>query len=148
MRLIPLLALLLLWPSQVVAQVRERDLPPVLTHGLEAFKSAGFDAALDAWLEGWDAESAEAVRSQFRPALAQFDTLGGRFKAYEAFAVVHWGQYAQRVYLILLYERRAIYGRMDFFQAADAWRVLNITFNTDPNAVFPPELLIPATVSH
>jgi hypothetical protein len=131
-----------------LALAQDSTLPPILDAGMRAYRDKGADSALTAWLRGWDRDAAEVARSQFHPVFATFDSLGGRFEGYDAFATVNWGPHAKRVYLVLRYERRVIYGRMDAFLASDDWRALNLTFNTDPANVFPPALLVPDAALH
>lgn len=137
--LLALLALVLAWPAAGAAQ----DVPPILIRGLEAYQAGGYQAGMDAWLEGWGEKDRQPFESQFIPLFQQLEIQAGEYTGYEILGMVRWGERSRRVYLLMFYEERPLYCRFDLYQSGGAWRVMNITVNTDPQQIFPSEMLSP-----
>jgi hypothetical protein len=135
-----LLIVLFLTPECLTAQ---EEAPEIVLQGLQTYQSVGAPAALDVWLRGWSAADATSAKSQLLPLLQQVEEATGARKGHDVIAVVALGTHFRRVYGLLLHEQRPVYLRFDVYRVAQDWRVLNLTFNTDPAQVFPAEMLIP-----
>lgn len=139
MRVLLLSLVLLLVP----AAARGQDVPPVLASGFAAYASGGYNAALDAWFAGWDAEDVDPLKPQFERVFQQMETQAGKFVGSDIVGTVPWGTRGMRVYALVMYQERPLYAFFDLYQSTGDWRVLGITVNTDVSVVFPPGLLIP-----
>ena len=117
--------------------------PPIIRTGLEAIRTGGVEAALDAWLDGWGAEAASSGKAQLLPTFREIETVCGTFTGYDALGTAAWGPHTLRMYYVLLGKQRPAYLRFDVYQSDGRWRVLNVTINTDPAQVLTPEMLAP-----
>ena len=140
MRNLLLSSILLLCAAPVSAQ---SDVPDVVTDGLAAYAGRGVDAALDVWLESWSDEDRAVARPQLRTVFQRFDEQAGPMLGYDHVGFARWGERAGRVYVIMLFENQPIYARFDVYRPTNRWNVVNVTVNTDPAQVFPPELFMP-----
>ncbi|MFL5382575.1 MAG: hypothetical protein ACJ8GN_08705 [Longimicrobiaceae bacterium] len=64
-RLVLAIVSLLLASSPLRASAQQAPPPAIVTQGLDLLRTAGPDAALDAWLKGWPADSRRREPSRF-----------------------------------------------------------------------------------
>lgn len=127
----------------VPAVARAQEVPRVVTSGFQAYQAGDYDAALDAWFAGWDAEDVDPLKPQFQRVFEQMETQSGKYAGFDIVGTVPWGTRAMRVYALVMYQERPLYAFFDVYQSTGEWRVLNITVNTDVAAVFPAGMLVP-----
>ena len=143
MRYLLLLSVILLRPAPASAQTDLSDVPAVVTDGLAAFVAEGVDAALDVWLQTWPDEDVAVGRPQLRSAFQRLHEQAGSLMGHDFVGSAPWGQRARRVYFVMLYEKQPVYARFDVYRATNEWKVVNLTVNTDPALIFPPDLFVP-----
>ncbi|HEX8832076.1 MAG TPA: hypothetical protein VF705_12960 [Longimicrobium sp.] len=132
--------LLMLHPVRAAAQ---GIVPPVVTQGLTAYKLRGPEAALEAWMAGWPAETIPPAKERMLGTLKEIETVDGPMVGYDYLGTAEWGAHARRIYFTLLGNDRPAYLRLDVYQSDGTWRVLNVTIHTDPAQVFTTEMLSP-----
>lgn len=125
----------------VGAHAQQVPPPPIVIRGLEVLGTSGPSAALDEWLKGWPADA--ALRSQLLRFFEDVQAYAGKAKGYDYLGAAEWGSHTRRLYFTVLGENRPYYVRFDVYLAAGGWSVVNVTMDTDPARVFPPELFIP-----
>jgi hypothetical protein len=118
--------------------------PAVLTSGLDAYRANGAAAALDLWLKGWPVSEDSTARATLTASLQQVEGIAGRMTGYDVIGSASWGEHTQRVYVVIQFERRPLYARFDAYDSGRGWRLVNLTWNAEPQDVFPPEMLMPA----
>jgi len=138
---VALIAAFLSLPTCAAAQ---EIVPPLVTRGLNAYRYGGPEAALDAWMAGWPAETPEA-KSRMLGTLKEIETVSGPITGYDYLGVAEWGAHTRRIYFTLLGRDRPAFLRLDIYQGGSTWRVLNVTINTDPAQVFTTEMLSPGS---
>ena len=112
-------------------------LPPVIRAGMEVYKVRGHDAALARWIK----DSPIIDPSEAAKAFNQIESVYGHMMGYEVLDAVPFGTYASRTYLVILYEKGAVYARFDCFRPKDDWVIMDFVFNTKPEAILPPTMM-------
>ena len=142
-RLVFVFASLLLAFAPLRASAQQAPPPGIVTQGLDLLTTAGPDAALDAWLKWWPADTRAGAKAQLLGGLTQIQTVTGQARGYDFLGSADWGPHVRRLYFTVLAKDRPFYARFDVYQTSGEWRVLNVTLNTDPAEVFPPGWLMP-----
>lgn len=138
------LLLVLIFAMCAHVPLRAQALPPIVTAGLEAYQREGPAAALDAWLQGWSAETQKEAKPRLLGPMQEIVRLAGAPAGFDYLGPAVLGPHTRRVFVVLLHEERPAFLRLDIYQTpAGVWRVLNVTVNTEPGSVFPEEMLVP-----
>ena len=120
-------------PSQMVP-------PPIVTRGLDAYRTQGFSAAVDVWLEDSPALT-EASRAQIVESLKPMHASYGQMIGADILAVVPIGGVVRRVYLVVRLERGPLYAFIDCYETAPGkWVIPGLMFNAQPHQILPSRL--------
>jgi len=127
----------LLWSSlQAVAADSAWPVPPLIQSGFTLWAKGGADPALNVWEKGGLMEGDSKVAGQsayFR----RLDRAIGNFKSFEVVEAKKIGQTSQIIYLVINFERGAVFARFVFYRTDKNWVVQNMDFNTKPEAIMP-----------
>jgi hypothetical protein len=121
-----------------VLRAQTAQVPPVIRAGMEAYKVGGAAAAAVRWLK--DSPITEASGSAIQ-GFAQIELAYGRMIGYDVLQVVHFGTYAERTYVVILYEKGPVYAWFDCYMAKDDWITTAFLFNTKADQILPPKMM-------
>jgi hypothetical protein len=116
---------------------QSREIPSVIRDGLEIYKVKGASAATARWVK----DSPITDPSELTRGLGLVENAYGRMVGYEVLDVIPLGKYAQRTYLILLFEKGPLYFWFDCYLYKDQWIITALLFNTKPDMILPAKML-------
>ena len=111
-------------------------IPPVLQKGFNLYGSGGAEPAVLAWCEGGMLEGDNRGR-ELVPRLKAMTTSLGTYKGYEVVDAKWVGKSTRILYLTMLFERGAVYGRFLLYRAPKDWVAQHVDFYTRPEAIMP-----------
>jgi hypothetical protein len=117
------------------------DVPPLVTRGIDVYRTAGSAAALAEWTKTWDAATDSVALERLRESLANVDESFGRFYGADVVRVAGVGPNVKRVYAVFRYDVRPLYVRFDTYRKTNEWEVINMTWNVDPARVMPLDMV-------
>jgi hypothetical protein len=136
-----LLAAVLLSPSVADAATDTKlGIPSPITTGLADYAFQGADAAVKAWAKGSAREGSPEISIQVNY-LKQVEAVYGKFQGYHVVQVHGLSPLSLIVYLTINYEKGPLFARFLAYRIRNDWVLPDFTFDTKPEAVFPPELL-------
>lgn len=145
MRRCALLLLAIAAPFTLRAQ--GASLPNVVTDGFHAYQVGGSDSAVRVWTRNWSGDDSGKVAALEQSLRA----VGQQFGAMQGFQVVRsstLGDRLRRTYLLIWYERHPLYAFFQSYRLADgAWKIIDLTWDSDWAKVFPAALADPASDS-
>ena len=118
----------------------EVALPPVVSAGFEAYKSAGPQAAMSAWLKGSPLEGDKQAQSQ-SAMLIQIETYYGKFISVSPLATFEPSPGATLIFVGLKYEKGPVFAKFLTFKVGDKEAIILLKFHTDPEQILPSQLL-------
>lgn len=111
--------------------------PPIVTRGLDAYRTQGFSAAIDIWLEDSPALT-DANKAQIIEGLKPMHVTYGQMIGADILAVVPIGGSVRRVYLVVRLERGPLYSFIDCYETAPGkWVIPGLMFNAQPHQILP-----------
>lgn len=117
-----------------------QELPVVITKGLTAYMEAGADAAIQAWLVGSPMEGDKDALSQSN-ILRQIEGFYGKYTGFEVIKQVDVTSSSRLHYIQLSYEKGPVFTYFLTFKKGDDWIVINFKFHTEPDSIFPAEVV-------
>ena len=149
MRLSLLSALAIVFPAGVVhaqqpsATTPSRlEVPAIVTIGLDAYRRAGLDSAIDMWLAGSPFANDAVAKGQVIRGLAPLEMALGRMVGADIIDVVGIGPHVRRVYAVVRLERGPMYGFFECYQTAGGnWIIPALLFNAKAQEILPARYL-------
>lgn len=135
-----ILAAGLLLQTHAAIAAPEAALPPVVAAGFEAYKSAGPQAAMIAWLKGSPLEGDKQAQSQ-SAMLVQIETYYGKFISVSPLATFEPSPGATLIFVGLKYEKGPVFAKFLTFKVGDKEAIILLKFHTDPEQILPSQLL-------
>ncbi|MCX6903723.1 MAG: hypothetical protein NTW03_09655, partial [Verrucomicrobia bacterium] len=127
----------LIWSSlRAVAADSALPVPPLIQSGFTLWAKGGVEIALNLWEKGglMEGDNKVAVQSAY---FKRLDRAIGNFKSFEVIEAKKIGQTSQIIYLVINFERGAVFGRFVFYRTDKSWVVQNMDFSTRPEALMP-----------
>src|SRR5437773_1555036 len=87
----------------------QKDIPGVVTDGLNAYQKSGGKAALTAWLKGSPMENDTTTSISMSGLLGQIDTAYGKMVGFDVLQVVLVSPVLQRIYVLIRFEKGPVY---------------------------------------
>jgi hypothetical protein len=115
-------------------------LPGPITTGLAAYAFQGPDAAVKEWVKGSSREGSPEASIQINY-LKQVESTYGKFQSYHLVQVHGLSSLTQIVYLTINFEKGPLFARFLAYRIRNDWVLPDFSFDTKPEAIFPPELL-------
>ncbi|MEW6681622.1 MAG: hypothetical protein AB1451_01675 [Nitrospirota bacterium] len=134
------LAALFLCVSADAATDTKLGVPSPITIGLADYAFQGADAAVKAWVKGSAREGSPEAIIQVNY-LRQVESMYGKFQSYHLVQVHALSPLSFIVYLTINYEKGPLFARFLAYRIRNDWVLPDFTFDTKPEAIFPPELL-------
>ena len=135
-----MVAVLLTGAAAVAADMRTTTAQTVVTGGFASYKADGLEAAMRAWTEGGPLErNREAVARQNRY-LREIEALYGPFKTFHVVQTVVISETCQVTYAQLDYATGPLFMKCMVFKGKDDWRIVNLRFHTEIEAIWPSAL--------
>jgi len=113
----------------------QAKLPEIVLSGLNAYRTDGAQAAVNVWMAGSPIERTEQPERQLRN-LRRFEELYGAYKEFHPVRTVPISPTCRMVYIQLDYQKGPAFGKMLVFKTDDGWKIVNFTFNADPEALW------------
>ena len=113
----------------------------VLLSGIEAYRTGGAPAAVNAWLTKSPIGRDSELISNTVASLRKVENAYGVFVGYDLVGTSHIGSRVVRSYLVLNYRRGPLFAYFDTYSGADGVVVVGFLFNPKPDPIFPPRLL-------
>jgi hypothetical protein len=114
--------------------------PGPITTGLADYAFQGADAAVKAWVKGSAREGSPEASIQVKY-LKEVESVYGKFQSYHLVQVHALSPLSFIVYLTINYERGPLFARFLAYRIRNDWVLPEFTFDTKPEAIFPPDLL-------
>lgn len=127
--------------TPAAAQEQDRDVPALVTRGIDIYRTGGSAAALAEWTKTWDAAADSVALGRLRESLANVDESFGRFYGADVVRVANVGPNVKRVYAVFRYDVRPLYVRFDTYRKTSEWEVINMTWNVDASRVMPLDMV-------
>ncbi|MFZ5877218.1 MAG: hypothetical protein ACOYXU_12540 [Nitrospirota bacterium] len=115
-------------------------LPTPITTGLADYAFQGADAAVKAWAKGSAREGSPETSIQVNY-LKHVEAMYGKFQSYHLVQVHALSPLTLIVYLTINYEKGPLFARFLSYRIRNDWVLPEFSFDTKPEAIFPPELL-------
>ena len=123
--------------------VAQTDLPSPVLKGLDALRRADYDAVGREWTGSWTTGEAAASRDQIVTSFRSFGKIAGPFLGYDVVKVLDVTPHLERVYIVLLYKTQPAYLMLVLYHPESEFTVTTLNWNTDPDKVFPSNVLPP-----
>jgi len=136
MRIPALLVLLLAVQARASAQAAPQS---IVVKGLETLASGHCRDAINGWTTAWTGQDA-FKRTELINGCDYLDQIG-TIHGYDILNVTDVTPHLQRVYVLLRYENQPVYLLVVAYEPKDEWKIVTVTWNTDPDKVLPPELV-------
>jgi hypothetical protein len=136
-----ILATILIGLGALSSAFAQKDIPNVVTDGLNAYQKSGGKAALAAWLKGSPMENDTTTNISMTGLLGQIETAYGKMVGYDVLRVVIVSPALQRVYLLIKFEKGPVYASFDCYKASAGWIVPILNLHTKASEVLPANLL-------
>lgn len=116
-------------------------IPQIVKDGLMAYKSAGPDAAIKAWIKGSPYENSKEALSQAN-VFKQIETFYGPYVGYHLIAILPITPSVKMVYFSMNFESGPVFAKFMIYEATKGWYLSGkFNFNTEPEVVLPKWLL-------
>jgi hypothetical protein len=139
--LVATIVLLLGMDATTSASVAEH-LPPPMLKGLQALQDGKCRDAFDLWTSSWQSGDDAVKRQQLMSGCELLAQVGGPFHGYDIVRVVNVTPHLCRAFVLLRYEKQPMYLLLTAYAPSDdQWKVVTVTWHTDPNQVFPAGVL-------
>jgi hypothetical protein len=135
------LATILITAGIVGSALAQKDVPNIVTDGLNAYQKSGGKAALAAWLKGSPMENDTTTSISTAGLLGQIETAYGKMVGFDVLRVVIVSPALQRVYVLIKFERGPVYASFDCYKASAGWIIPILNLNTKASEVLPANLL-------
>ena len=112
------------------------SLPTIVSAGLDAYRSAGADQAMRAWLRNSPIEGSSAAATQVHELYAA-QRLYGNYRGFEPIGIKSFSPGTRAVYLVLDYDSGPLFARFLVYRSGAGWIVISLLFNPDPAQVLP-----------
>jgi hypothetical protein len=111
--------------------------PPAIESGFALLPNGvGIDGALNVWQKGGLLEGDSKV-SNLANYLRRVSQSAGDYQSHEVLQTKPIGRSSQVLYLVIHFERAAVYGRFLLYRSQKGWVVQNMDFSTRPEAIMP-----------
>jgi hypothetical protein len=121
--------------------IAQKDVPGVVTDGLNAYQKSGGKAALAAWLKGSPMENDTTTSISMSGLLGQIETAYGKMVGFDVLKVVTVSPALQRIYILIKFEKGPVYASFDCYKASAGWIIPIFNLNTKASEVLPSNLL-------
>lgn len=139
---VSLASIALLSTLATVVRAQQRQIPPVVSSGLDLLVEDRPHDAVSAWGRRWTgADTAQAVT--LRASLEQINSLLGRARGYELVRAFEISESLQQLYIVIRFEKQPLYALFVIYRPSDEWQVNAVRWNTDASTVFPQSLVTP-----
>jgi hypothetical protein len=125
-------------PAQVL---KASDVPAAVLRGLDAYKRAGAQAAVAGWLAGSPATNDSSNIPRMVESLESVSQAYGKMSGYDLLRVTQVGSRVRRVYVVILFEKGALYALFECYQAPNEWIVSSFLTNLRASEILPADLL-------
>lgn len=133
---VPLLAMLLLAPLRLLAQL---EIPAPVITGLNMLRG-DCQKAFTLWTKSFKS----ADRDQLIASCSTLEQLGGPIYGYDIVRVLEITPHLRRVYVVLLYQNQPIYLMLMAYKPGSGdWKIGAVIWNSDPDKILPPTLVPP-----
>lgn len=113
-------------------------IPPIITAGLDSYRSAGLDQALRAWLRNSPLHWTPAIAAPLHAAQEQY----GNFVSWDVIDVRELSPTTQIVYLVLNYQQGPAFEKFVAYQAEQpGWVVTDLKFSLDADSILPAPMM-------
>jgi hypothetical protein len=119
----------------------QKDIPSVVTDGLNAYQKTGGKAALAAWLKGSPMENDTTTNISMSGLLGQIETAYGKMVGHDVLQVVTVSPVLQRIYILIRFEKGPVYASFDCYKAPAGWIIPVLNLHTKASEVLPANLL-------
>jgi hypothetical protein len=119
----------------------QKDVPSVVTDGLNAYQKSGGKAALAAWLKGSPMENDTTTSITMSGLLGQIETAYGKMVGFDVLQVVTVSPALQRLYILIRFEKGPVYASFDCYKGSVGWIIPIMNLNTKASEVLPANLL-------
>jgi len=123
----------------------QKDIPSIITDGLNAYQKSGGKAALAAWLKGSPMENDTTTNIGMSGLLGQIETAYGKMVGFDVLRVVPVSPSLQRIYILIRFEKGPVYASFDCYKAAAGWIIPIMNLNTKASEILPASLLSGST---
>lgn len=129
--------LLILSPAALTAQnSAAAKLPTIIRSGLEAYKNAGPQSAIQAWIKGSPLDGNKLALSQANN-LNQIQDFYGAYRSFDIISTHDVTPRIKTVYLALNFEKGPVFGKFVLYRADSTWILTSFNFNTKEEAILP-----------
>jgi hypothetical protein len=119
----------------------QTPLPPIVTKGLTALQEQRCRDAVDIWTVDWQWPRDTERRQRLMATCDFLSEVGASLHGYDLYRVIYVTPHLARIFIVLRYERHPLYLAVTAYSPTDPdWRVTEISWDRDPEKVFPPVL--------
>ena len=115
-------------------------LPTSVTAGLDSLRSGNCEAAFRTWTYAWNTPDDAAKRQTLIGSCTTLAQMGAYF-GYDVVRTVSISPNVLRIYIVLRYEVERVYLYLVAYRPHLTWKVTGVFWNTNPDRLFPPNLL-------
>lgn len=112
------------------------DLPPIVTAGMNAYKSGGPDEAVKTWIQGSPMEGSRDVLSEAN-ILRQVQDFYGAYQSFDVISMRDLSPTARIIYVTMNYQKGPLFAKFVVYHSEKGWILTTFTFNTKEEAVLP-----------
>ena len=113
------------------------EIPKIVTSGLEAYKTTGFDGAFNIWLKGSPLESDKTTLMKLKGPFTQIESMYGKMIGYEVLRSIVISSSTTRIYAEIRYEKGPLFLFFDCYKSPDAWIIPMMKFHTELDQILP-----------
>ena len=141
MKLVGLMILTMLpWGYPDAAVAEQPAAPAPVAAGLQAYKAEGAEAAVKAWLKGSPVEGGREAVSLVTSLRGVEDVIG-KYQGYFVVKTIAFTPTCKLSYIQMIHAKGPLFAKFLVFNTGTAWVVETVRFHTDPEQIWPSELL-------
>ena len=136
-----LMLLSVLWTSQVLGSVKTKDIPQPLADALAVYKKGDVRQFINTLVKDGPMAGNVEIKSQIAT-LEKIEMYYGKYQSYDILNIKRLSDSIRLVYLIINFEKGAVFGKLVAFKNKDKETVSSFVFHTKPEKVLPEALLL------
>ena len=130
-----------LWTTHLHASVKTKDIPQPLTKALAVYKAKGVQEFIKTLVKDGPMEGNVEIKTQIAT-LEKIELYYGKYQSYDILNIKRLSDSIRLVYLIINFEKGAVFGKLVAFKNKNKETVTSFVFHTKPEKVLPEALLI------
>ena len=119
----------------------QKDIPNILTEGLNALQNTGGKAAVAVWHKGSPMENNASATASNERFLAEIEGDYGKMVGFELIRIVPLSPSCEWVYIVIKYEKGPVYGAFNCYKGSKGWVIPTYGLHTRASEVLPINLL-------